>query len=1856
MVAPVLNRFAPIDFNRYIDRLTERFTGREWLFQQIDQWLQQDNEHFYLLTGEPGVGKSAIAAKLTQIRDDIAAYHFCRAGDVETVRPGRVLRSLAAQLGNTLPYYGEALAKTIDPVHLRIEVNINIESLSNSQVTGIYIENLKESDPREELEILLRAPLAALTDLYTQYNEPLPTLKVLLIDSLDEAVTTTGRDNVATLLTVLSQAEGLPSWIKFILTARPDLRVLQQFESLRLYKLKELLAQNLKDIKRYVQNRVQELIVELSEFQARLDQAQLSAERLVHEVKDLSKGNFLYTSLLVDGIATGELSLKNLSALPKTLNEVYQRFLRNRCPFRKWSDRYQPILGTLTVTEEAITEEQLVKFTGVDSQKIQDALNILQQFLDEAEDEQGQKRYAIFHQSLREYLLDRKHNQDFWCDPKEQHDNIIDCFEQESQKWQDLKAIDLYGLRHLAQHLVKSDQTEELHMLLKLEQNDRNAWFDAKDISSYQADIRLAWEQTTKESLSSKTIALQFYYTLITASLNSLATQIPLELLVAAVKYNQWSPEKGISFALQIPDPQQKVAALTQLATYLPPPLKTQSLQTAIEMLSSVEDEKYKTEAFTKLITELTPELLFKALDFALSIKNGDCLKTVLSVLAPRLDRELLSKALKTFFTCQPYRIEILAALSPHLDTENLWSIAFESIPFIQDNEIRANALLELVQELPLHAVEETWWAGIFKSILSILDGESRSKALAFLAPIVPVDYLESALEIALTTWYFPDSELLRIEYDSQALEVIAPQLSLDLIARMLNIEIFKESINANLENFKLNVSERIPQKYLTLLDKTLDELVDLRTWKLPEKTYAQVISKLAPYLTSNLFPQVVETLLDNCVDEDLVRALTALVPYYSDVLELAYKAAQSPTDSTSRVFALMELVPYLSNTTLQTLEVSFKEIENPLVRHLALETLVPFLPKSFSHTLQAAIQIEDEFDRYSAALSMQAEGILLEYLPLVLELSSSFRESRIWQNIQSIRTKILIHFLPHLPEVFPFAWDAVVSINGGNSFTGEVRDEDSRVLTTREFISAIPPKLIPDVLDKTASIKNEADEGIFMTRNEVVNDREQAFILEMLAPRLTLDLLPKALKIVKIENREPVLLALISALPEAFPLELAVLEIRDNPFILDEKKREYELKLKTRQDNYLLISTVAQKFENETYYLKAMTALAPYFPEVSNCVCSSKMLGCQEGINPALLKSIACYLSEEYLIKAIETASKIENSDSKVNTLLEIAKYLGKEHQYRILEVFQTIQQERYRSQAFIGLIPFLCEDLFEKLFSLAISLTDEYRLPVLVALIPHIPEALPNALASVSSVRDYYEHSRSLLEISKHLPELLCKEVLEKSLKVALNILQGSLERVTALINLAPYVKDVANNALDAAIAYEYFNISFDSHLESLAAYLGKEALIKAFETVKSLKYGDKHKALAALLPYFPESIHATRYAIFAEGYIGISEIRSLVKLAPQLPDVIPETLKAIFAHTNDSRDFVKNLEGLVLYLNAENIIRALNFTQPISVWSRAFALKVLLPRLSLLYPQVLRKLAKMQASQSKLNGKVILQNQYWINFLEKLKLRKKIDTEIFSKLQEIIESIKNESELFYVYVLTELNPGLAQNLMENALEKPLLWDFPGDIQEILLEAFAPCMTQDILKQILEEDSTLESKTAFVSYAVRSRHHALIFTAPYLSEDLFEKALEVSMLTHTSDRAEIMKALLPRLSEHQLAISRQIIDSIQYSEERTEPLFTLSIRCPNLLIEVLQAVFSLSPRETRTKHLANLVPYLQQIPTTQLFSFWTSSLASMFLCSRSSVLEKVDVLAPIAHQLGGDEAIQAITDSIDCVTRWWR
>jgi hypothetical protein len=49
-----------IDFSSYIADRTNGFTGREWVFAEIDRWLADpQGTRVFLLTGEPGSGKTS---------------------------------------------------------------------------------------------------------------------------------------------------------------------------------------------------------------------------------------------------------------------------------------------------------------------------------------------------------------------------------------------------------------------------------------------------------------------------------------------------------------------------------------------------------------------------------------------------------------------------------------------------------------------------------------------------------------------------------------------------------------------------------------------------------------------------------------------------------------------------------------------------------------------------------------------------------------------------------------------------------------------------------------------------------------------------------------------------------------------------------------------------------------------------------------------------------------------------------------------------------------------------------------------------------------------------------------------------------------------------------------------------------------------------------------------------------------------------------------------------------------------------------------------------------------------------------------------------------------------------------------------------------------------------------------------------------------------------------------------------------------------------------------------------------------------------------------------------------------------
>jgi len=132
-----------IDFSDYIADRTKDFTGREWVFTEIDRWLANpEGPSFFVTPGEPGIGKSAIAARLTQVRN-LAAYHFCIARQVDTTDPLTFVRSLSLQLADHCQHFAQVLAQVGHSQINVIKVSQKVAQVaSGGEVKGVVIQNL----------------------------------------------------------------------------------------------------------------------------------------------------------------------------------------------------------------------------------------------------------------------------------------------------------------------------------------------------------------------------------------------------------------------------------------------------------------------------------------------------------------------------------------------------------------------------------------------------------------------------------------------------------------------------------------------------------------------------------------------------------------------------------------------------------------------------------------------------------------------------------------------------------------------------------------------------------------------------------------------------------------------------------------------------------------------------------------------------------------------------------------------------------------------------------------------------------------------------------------------------------------------------------------------------------------------------------------------------------------------------------------------------------------------------------------------------------------------------------------------------------------------------------------------------------------------------------------------------------------------------------------------------------------------------------------------------------------------------------------------------------------------------------
>ena len=368
-------------FTTLIEEKTRGFIGRDFVFEALDTFLQKYDRGYFVVQGEPGIGKTAMISQLIKIRGHIHHFNYTSLG---IVKPEQFLENVCVQL----------IAR------YRLDRFYN---LLEARRDGGYLSGLLE-----EVSAKLGDGQQA----------------VILVDALDEAER--AFDPRANVLYLPSH---LPKGVYFVVTRRPVADFPLQVEvPERTFYLEADSEGNLLDVQLYLKK-----AAEREGIRAQLQAEGMSVEDFVHVLLDKSEGNFMYLRYVVPDIEAGKYPSLKLEELPHGLMGYYERHWRQMRTMDEetWINYRQPVICFLATALEPITVEQLATFSRLTVPRVKAALRDWREFLDKEQIE-GTKKYRIYHTSFQEFL--RKKDEVGEVDLAQTHGDIADVLLEEWRK------------------------------------------------------------------------------------------------------------------------------------------------------------------------------------------------------------------------------------------------------------------------------------------------------------------------------------------------------------------------------------------------------------------------------------------------------------------------------------------------------------------------------------------------------------------------------------------------------------------------------------------------------------------------------------------------------------------------------------------------------------------------------------------------------------------------------------------------------------------------------------------------------------------------------------------------------------------------------------------------------------------------------------------------------------------------------------------------------------------------------------------------------------------------------------------------------------------------------------------------------------------------------------------------------------------------------------------------------------------------------------------------------------------------------------------------------------------------------
>ena len=355
--------FVNYDTGKQNALLAQLFIGRKWLDKQVEAWLDDpDGSRLCILTGDPGVGKSAYAAHFIHRSPRIAAGLFCEYDRPLYSDPRTVIMTLAYLLACRLPAYRVLLAGILEEE-----------------------KRLGEMNAAELFGRLLADPLG--TCMIDGRHETL----CIVIDGLDEC----GTVQQNALVEALGRyAFRLPPWLRILALSRDVASIRNPMEGAHHLELRGSQAQNMEDVREY--------------FTAALAEKFASApgwQDALRTMTDRSGGIFLYARLVANGILQGNLSLFDTDALPMGLSEAFSKWFGSAFPDPdEYRQNFRLPIGMLLAAPAPLPTEELCRLFGWNENELNDFLLRTEILLVHGQNAFRKETIAFSHKYISEWL------------------------------------------------------------------------------------------------------------------------------------------------------------------------------------------------------------------------------------------------------------------------------------------------------------------------------------------------------------------------------------------------------------------------------------------------------------------------------------------------------------------------------------------------------------------------------------------------------------------------------------------------------------------------------------------------------------------------------------------------------------------------------------------------------------------------------------------------------------------------------------------------------------------------------------------------------------------------------------------------------------------------------------------------------------------------------------------------------------------------------------------------------------------------------------------------------------------------------------------------------------------------------------------------------------------------------------------------------------------------------------------------------------------------------------------------------------------------------------------------------------